>query len=152
MIYRERVAPSIWVYIGGALIVPAVLIVFMPINVLVGIILAIALYAGYCIALFNGSPIIEVTNTTLRVGSARVPVRYLGAAEAFSAPEAARHQAGPGLDARAWTCLRGWSKTSARVTITDEHDPIPYWLFSTRHPKDVVKAIGQAKSKANERG
>ncbi|SJM65786.1 DUF3093 domain-containing protein [Gulosibacter sp. 10] len=147
MIYRERVAPSIWVYIFGALIVPAIIIVFMPINRAVGIILGIAVFLGFCVALYSGSPTIEVTSTTLRVGSAQVPLHYLGAASAYPTAEASRAQTGPRLDARAWTCLRGWVSTTARVEIVDERDPIPYWLFSTRHPEQVVRAIDEAKSR-----
>lgn len=150
MIYRERVSPSVWVYIAGAMIIPAVFVVFMPINMLVGGILGVALYAGYVIALYTGSPIVEVSRTTLRVGSAEVPVQYLGAAHAHATQAEARAQAGPKLDARAWTCLRGWVATSARVEIVDEHDPIPYWLFSTRNPEKVVAAIKSATTPSTE--
>ncbi|MGO1545656.1 MAG: DUF3093 domain-containing protein [Gulosibacter sp.] len=147
MIYRERVSPSIWVYIFGAAIIPAVFVVFMPINILVGIILGVALYAGYVIALYSGSPVIEVGSSTLRVGSAEVPLQYLGDGYAHDTTEKAREQAGPNLDARAWTCLRGWVNTSARIEIVDENDPIPYWLFSTRHPDEAIAAIAEAKSR-----
>lgn len=146
MIYRERVSPSVWVYIAGAMIIPAVFVVFMPINMLVGGILGVALYAGYVIALYTGSPTIEVSKTVLRVGSAQVPLQHVGSAYAHVSADEARAQAGPRLDARAWTCLRGWVSTSARVEIVDEHDPIPYWLFSTKHPEQVVAAIKEATS------
>lgn len=150
MIYRERVSPSVWVYVVGAMIVPAVFVVFMPINMLVGGILGVALYAGYVIALYTGSPMIEVDKTTLRVGSAQVPLQHLGTATAHPTGEEARAEAGPKLDARAWTCLRGWVSTSAQVEIVDEHDPIPYWLFSTREPEKVVAAIREASSQLPE--
>ncbi|MGO2111963.1 MAG: DUF3093 family protein, partial [Pseudoclavibacter sp.] len=51
-------------------------------------------------------------------------------------------------DARAWLCLRGWSGTSARVEVIDESDPVPYWLFSTRHPDAVRAAIDAARKVA----
>lgn len=148
--YRERVSPSIWVYAAGVMIIPAVFVVFMPINMLVGAILGLALYGGYLIALYTGSPIIEVDRTTLRVGSAQVPLQHVGEAYAHPTVEEARLQAGPKLDARAWTCLRGWCGTSARVEIADDNDPIPYWLFSTRHPEAVVAAIREARSQLPE--
>lgn len=128
------------------MIIPAVFVVFLPINILVGAILSVALYAGYVIALVTGSPVIEVSRTTLRVGSARVPLQHVGTAYPHPTATEARLQAGPELDARAWICLRGWVTTSARVEIVDDHDPIPYWLFSTRHPNKVVSAINEAAS------
>ena len=147
MIYRERVTPSWTVFLAGALIVPAVLIVFWPINFMVGVILAIVSFAGFCVLMINGSPIIEVDATTLRVGSARIPLRHLGATAAYADRESARQAAGPRLDARAWTCLRGWVPTSARVDVDDPNDPIPYWLFSTRDPAAVVAAVESARAR-----
>lgn len=142
--YRERVTPSVWMYLAGALVIPAVIVVFLPINVIVGVILGVAIYAGYLAMLLAGSPVIEVTATTLRVGSAQIPLRFVGTASANDSREQARAAAGPGLDARAWTTLRGWVSTSARVNITDTRDPIPYWLFSTRHPREFVRALEDA--------
>ncbi|WP_282851559.1 DUF3093 domain-containing protein [Gulosibacter sediminis] len=144
MNYRERVSPSLSMYIAGALIVPAMIVVFLPINTLVGVILGIALYGGYVAFLVSSSPVIEVSDATLRVGAAQIPLRHVGAVTANETVPAARHAAGPGLDARAWTSLRGWVRTSVRVEIPDERDPIPYWLFSTRRPKELAKALDAA--------
>lgn len=144
--YHERVWPSAWMFIAGLLMIPAVILVFLPINVLVGVILAVALYAGYVALLVAGAPTIEVTNDQLQVGSARIPLRYTGAVDTFATRETARAAAGPNLDARAWLCLRGWVPTSASVTIADTNDPVPYWLFSTRHPDAVRAAIESARA------
>lgn len=131
-------------YIAGVLIVPAMIVVFLPINSLVGVILGVALYGGYVAFLVSGSPVIEVSDSTLRVGAAQIPLRYVGQITANETVQAARQAAGPGLDARAWTSLRGWVRTSVRVEITDERDPIPYWLFSTRRPQELAKALETA--------
>ena len=147
MIYRERVTPSWTAYLAGALIVPAVLVVFLPIYPGVGAILALVAFAGFVVLMVNGSPVIEIDATTLRVGSAKVPLRYVGEAVAHPDRESARQAAGPGLDARAWTCLRGWATTSVRVDIDDANDPIPYWLFSSRDPEAVVAALERARTK-----
>lgn len=147
MLYRERVTPPVSVILAGALIVPAVILVFAPISFWVGVILGLVAFGGYCVFLFTGSPVIEVDAATLRVGSARVPLHHVGSGTAYTDRESARAAAGPGLDARAWTCLRGWVPTSAAVDITDAKDPIPYWLFSTRHPDEVIAAIRKAKAR-----
>lgn len=138
-------------FIVSAMIIPAVLLVFSPINLTVGIILAIACYVGICAALVFSSPIIEVDASTLRVGSARVPLAYVGEVTAHLDRDQARHAAGPGLDARAWICLRGWAPLSVRTEITDERDPVPYWLFSTRQPAELKRALDAAKSQLHSR-
>lgn len=150
--YRERVAPSVWMYLVGALIIPAVIAVFVPINIAVGIILGIALFAGYCASLYSGSPVIQVDERMLRVGSARVPLNHVGSVTANDQPEQARIAAGPELDARAWICLRGWVNTNAKIEIVDDRDPIPYWLVSTRDPKALAEAVASAQgSRAKQR-
>ena len=131
-------------YLVGALIVPAVILVFLPINGWVGVILGVALYGGYIAFLLSGSPVIEVSDSTLRVGAAQIPLRHVGKVTPFDTAQSARAAAGPELDARAWTSLRGWVRTSIRVDITDERDPIPYWLFSTRQPRELAKALDAA--------
>lgn len=149
--YRERLWPSLWVFLAGALILPAMLLVFAPISPVLGIILGIALYVGYAALLVTGAAVIEVTDKQLRVGSARVPLQFTGAATANSTRASARQAAGPSLDARAWLCLRGWVVTSAKVQITDADDPVPYWLFSTRRPDEVCRAIAQARQAVEQR-
>ena len=139
--YHERVWPSLWMFLVGLLVIPSVILVFAPINLPVGIILGIAVYLGYVALLISGSPIIEVRDDHLRVGSARVPARFVGRATPLTTRDDARRAAGPELDARAWLCLRGWVSTSVRVQIDDVSDPVPYWLFSTRRPNEVAEAI-----------
>ncbi|MFD2673799.1 DUF3093 domain-containing protein [Gulosibacter bifidus] len=141
-------SPTIWMYVIGALVIPAVMAVFIPINMIVGIILGVALFAGYCAALYGGSPIIEVSASTLRVGSANIPINLVGDVTANDNKTEARQAAGPGLDARAWICLRGWVGTNAKIEINDERDPIPYWLVSTREPAALAAAISQAKARS----
>lgn len=139
--YRERVWPSVWFFVAGALVIPAVILVFTPINRTVGVMIAIALYVLVVAALVASSPVVEVSDRILRVGSARMPLAVTGDVTAYTTRADARRAAGPGLDARAWLCLRGWAGTSARVDVADPHDPVPYWLFSTRHPERLRDAI-----------
>jgi len=72
------------------------------------------------------------------VGSA---VALLGPAEALDVA-AMRHELGPGLDGRAYVCLRAWARTGVRVALDDPADPTPYWLISTRRPQLLVEALG----------
>lgn len=142
-VYRERLWPTPAVFIATALIMPASLVVFLPINVIAGIVTAIVLYAGCVTLLVIGSPTIRVVDGELRAGRARLPLRFAGDAAAYRA-STATEQRGRLLDARAWLVIRGWVDPVVRIAVTDPDDPTPYWLVSTRHPDDLVRAISRA--------
>ncbi len=139
-IYRERLWPSPWLFVSTALVIPASLLVFLPINLLVGIGVAAVLYLGCVGLLILAAPVIEITDSELIAGRARVPLSVVGAVTAFSGEEA-RLERGPRLDARAWLLIRGWVDPVLRVKLEDVNDPTPYWLVSTRRPADVIAAI-----------
>ncbi|QDZ13876.1 DUF3093 domain-containing protein [Humibacter ginsenosidimutans] len=139
-VYRERLWAAPWLFVATALVIPASIIVFAPINMLAGIICAIVLYAGCVIGLIAGSPTIELTADELRAGRAQIERRYLGIAESFDGTEASL-QRGRLLDARAWLLIRGWATAVVRVPILDRDDPTPYWLLSTRHPTELARAL-----------
>lgn len=145
-LYRERLWPSAWIYISGLLVIPALALVFLRINLAVGILLGAVIYVAYIAILMWSAPIIEITDRLLTVGGARIPVALTGRVDVNDTRDAARLAAGTRLDARAWLCLRGWVPTSASVEITDADDPIPYWLFSTRNPRDVAEALERART------
>jgi hypothetical protein len=79
-------------------------------------------------------------------GTAHVPVTLVGTVDVLDA-EGMRHAHGPGLDARAYLCLRGWVHSGVRIHLVDPEDPTPYWLVSSRRPQafaDAVAAAGAA--------
>ena len=145
MIYRERLWPAPWLFLSTALVIPASLLVFVPINFTVGAIVAVVLYGGCVAALLLAAPVVEVTETHFGAGRARLPLEAAGAAEAFTGDEATLER-GQRLDARAWLALRGWISPVVRVAVADPADPTPYWLVSTRRPDAVVAAIEQARA------
>ncbi len=145
-IYRERLWASPWVFLATALVIPAVLLVFLPINQAVGVIIAILLYAGCVVLLVLGSPVIEVTAENFLAGRARLPIEHTGSVTAYRLDEATLER-GQRLDARAWLLLRGWVGPVIRVEVNDPQDPTPYWLVSTRHPERVAEAIAEARLK-----
>jgi hypothetical protein len=146
-IYRERLWASAWVFISTALVIPASLLVFLPINFGVGVIVAIVLYAGCVTILIATSPTIEVTAEQFVAGRARLPIRFIGPVAGFRNDEATLER-GQRLDSRAWLLIRGWVGPVVRVDVLDENDPTPYWVVSTRHPEDVVAAIAKARATA----
>jgi Protein of unknown function (DUF3093) len=144
-LYRERLWPSPWLFVATALVIPASLLVFLPISVPAGIVTAIILYSGCVGLLVFGAASIEVTTSTLVAGRARLPISIVGTVESFSGVEA-QLERGQRLDARAWLMIRGWVSPVVKVSLLDDQDPTPYWIVSTRHPDSLQAAIMKAKA------
>ncbi|AIV40051.1 MULTISPECIES: DUF3093 domain-containing protein [unclassified Curtobacterium] len=139
-VYRERLWAPPALYLATALVIPASLLVFLPISVLAGVLVAIGMYLGVVVLLWALAPTIEVTDTEFRAGRAHLPRTLVGEATAHTGAEATT-QRGPALDARAWTLFRGYVRGVVRVEVTDPADPTPYWLVSARNPQAVVDAL-----------
>jgi hypothetical protein len=144
-IYRERLLPGPLTFIVTALVIPAALLVFLPINPAVGVVAAAVMYAACVVALVVTSPVIEVTDEAVVAGRARVPLKNVGAISTYLREEA-RQQRGPVLDSRAWLVIRGWVDPVVKVEILDDRDPAPYWLLSSRQPTALASAVEKAKA------
>lgn len=144
-VYREKLWPAPWLFISTALVIPASLLVFLPINIYVGIAAAIVLYLGCLALLLLSATRIEVTSTELIAGKAHLPLEISGDIDGFLGAEATL-QRGQRLDARAFLVIRGWVDPVVRVQLLDPNDPVPYWLVSTRNPEKLAEAISRSKS------
>ncbi len=138
--YRERLWPAPWVFVATALVIPASLLVFLPISLPVGAAVAVLLYGAIVGVLLLTTATIEVTGTDFRAGRARMPRSIVSRAQAFEGAEATAER-GVRLDARAWLLLRGWIPGVVRVELDDPSDPTPYWLVSTRRPDELEAAL-----------
>lgn len=114
--------------------------IFAPISMAAGITAAILLAVVMTVLLILSTPKILVTDQSLRVGRAVIERRLVGSVEAFTG-SAATEQRGPKLHGLAYLCIRGWVDPVARIEITDDADSTPYWLTSTRRPRQLVKAL-----------
>lgn len=148
-LYRERLWASVWFFLATALVIPASLLVFFPISAGAGIGVAVLLYAGCVAVLIVNSAVLKVTTEAFHAGRARLPIEFVGAATAYREPDATA-QRGAQLDTRAWPLIRGWVSPVVRITVTDQQDPTPYWLVSTRHPEKLVEALEAARQRAAE--
>ncbi|QAV69539.1 DUF3093 domain-containing protein [Salinibacterium sp. UTAS2018] len=142
--YRERLWPTAWLYISTALIIPASILVFLPINIAVGYITAAVLYLAIVGFLLWSAPLITIDEKELRAGSARLPLEIIGDVATFDGAEATLER-GQRLDARAWLMIRGWVSPVVRLELIDESDPTPYWLLSSRTPELIAEAIAEVK-------
>lgn len=144
-LYRERLWAAPWVFLATALVIPAALLVFLPISPIVGVVTAVVLYAACVAMLIVASPVVEVTRDELLAGGARLPLVHAAAVTAYRGAEATLER-GQRLDARAWLLIRGWVDPVLRVELDDPEDPTPYWLISTRRPERVADAIAEARA------
>ncbi|GGR24411.1 DUF3093 domain-containing protein [Agromyces mediolanus] len=139
-VYREKLWPTPWIYIVSLLLVPSSILVLAPVSMPAGIVTGIVLYLAVVGALSLTAPIVEVRDGRLRAGRAEIDLAHTG--EAVAAEDAAaRAERGTGLDARAFLVIRGWVQPVVRIPIVDPADPTPYWLVSSRRPKELAAAI-----------
>lgn len=138
--YRERLWPSPWVLLSTALVIPASLLVFLPISPPLGVVAAVILYGAILVVLLATTATIEVTATTFRAGRAHIERRLISAAYARTGPDATAER-GVRLDARAWLLVRGWIPGVVRVELADPEDPTPYWVVSSRRPDELAAAL-----------
>ena len=138
--FTERLWPSPGYWVVVPLLALMVAVALLPVSVPLAVVGAAVVGGLVAAAMVRMSPTVAVTGGDLVAGPARVPVRLLGPARAYSGEEA-RQERGPRLDARAFLLLRGWVPTVVRVPLRDPQDPTPYWLVSTRRPAELVAAL-----------
>ena len=100
------------------LVVPATLLIFLPLSPLVGALAGLGMWAGALTVLWAFSPVIRVEGGTLRVGNARIDLAFVGDTRAFRG-EDARHEKGPGAHGLAWMSLRPWIDPVVKISVTD---------------------------------
>ena len=143
--YREKLWPNAWAFLVTALVIPASILVLMPISMLAGIITAVVLYGGCVLLLVLASPVVRVQDGELIAGPATISTHLVGEAVSFEKSEATAER-GTRLDARAWLLIRGWIDPVVRVPIIDATDPAPYWVISSRHPRELAAAINKSRT------
>jgi len=83
---------------------------------------------------------IEIDSAELRVGSAHIPLQYVGECIDLD-NEAIRRVRTRDADPRAFLAIRFWSTRGVKIAIADERDQTPYWLVSTNKGSELIKAI-----------
>ena len=143
--YSEKLSPAWWLVLATGLLVPATLLVFLPLSWLLGLVVGLALWSGTIGILWFFAPSLSIEKGILRAGKARIELQHISAMRVFRSDQA-RHEKGPGLDARAWLVIVPWIDPTVKVELSDPEDPTPYWLISTRHPEAFTEAWEKARS------
>jgi hypothetical protein len=137
--YVEKLSPAPWLIAAVGLFVPASLLIFFPLSLVVGTITGLGLWWGSVAILWVLAPRIVVDESHIRAGRAHIEHRFVSSIEGFR-KEQAREQRGVKLDARAWLVLRPWVDPVVKITLSDPDDPTPYWLVSTKNPERLISA------------
>jgi Protein of unknown function (DUF3093) len=142
--YAERLFVPLRWWVQATMLVATfwlALVVAVPLlaaNLIVGAICAL-MAAGF---LTYGSSPVRVVDGELHAGRAHVPLAYVGEVTPLD-KEQTRLLAGRDANARAYLAMRPYVKRAVRVEITDPADPTPYWLVSTRRPKQLAAALAR---------
>ena len=94
-----------------------------------------------------GSARVAVRDGVLYAGTAHISLNLLGTAEPLD-PEETRRVHGVDADARAFLLTRPYLKRSVKITVQDPADRTPYWLVSTRHPRELADALRPSVTRA----
>jgi hypothetical protein len=101
---------------------------------------AVVLAVTFGLMAWLGSVRVAVRDGTLYAGPAHISLDLLGPAEPLDA-EDTRRVHGVDADARAFLLTRPYLKRSVKVVVEDPADRTPYWLVSTRHPRELAAAL-----------
>jgi hypothetical protein len=137
---RLRVPVRWWVLCAVAVLamfVAAAASVGLPVAVPAAVLAAAGLSA-WLLALSRLTT--QVDGSGLRVGAAQLPAWAVGEVAVLRGEEASRAE-GSSADPRAYYVLRGWVSDAVRVSVADPHDPVPYWLVSSRRPDALARAL-----------
>ena len=143
--YVERLWPAWWLWLVVLLLGAGFGLVVAPFGAPVMIVVAVASAAVLGGLLLASTAVVGIEQGRFVAGRARIPLEFLGPAEVLDAT-AMQQARGPGLDARAYLCVRGWIGPGLRVPVTDPEDPVPYWLVSSRRPRQLADALTRARA------
>jgi len=145
--YRERLGvPAAWWAIGMFFAVSFATAVGFWVDPAVSLVAGTAAAVLVAVALtWYGSVRVEVDERGLAAGDALLEWDWLGGVTVHDA-EATRNRLGRDADRRAYLVVRGYVRQSIEVEVVDPADPHPYWVVSTRRPRELAAAIASRRS------
>jgi hypothetical protein len=143
--YHERVTPKWTNFLPLALVLPTFWLTLAPINASLGLFLGLSITILVAGLMIFKAPVISVRDSKIFAGKANIDLRHTGKLSIIPSDKAFAAK-GPELDARAYLALQPSRKGLIKLEITDENDPTPYWLISTKKPELLKKAIEEARN------
>lgn len=151
--YRERLLAPWWIWLLAAIFTLSVAVAYdFALGFAAGALAACLVGGGATALLLVTSSTLSVDDCVVRVGRARLPVGFVGDVEVLDAQASALARTRD-FNPSAHLVLRTWaSSRSVCIGVTDNRDPHPYWLVSTRHPERFAAAIRTAAHSAVSSG
>ncbi|MDR7303163.1 DUF3093 domain-containing protein [Haloactinomyces albus] len=140
--FRERLYASWWIWplpIAAAVLLAAEVHLGYP-GFRAWLPYAVLIPAAVAVLLWLSRTRIEVTGGELVAGDARLPLRFIADAEVIN-PSEKQRALGPELDPAAFIVHRPWARSAVRIWLDDDNDPTPYWIVSTRRPKELTEVL-----------
>ncbi|NBQ92527.1 MAG: DUF3093 domain-containing protein [Micrococcales bacterium] len=141
--YRELALPGPSYFFIGTLIAASAALVAFPLGDLVVILTGIFTLVTWTLLGLLTAKTITIDEQNLKVGKAVIPRSQLGLAEVIG-KESLMQQRGPKLNSLAYVQFQSGVQTMVKVEITDQNDPTPYWLFSSRQPEIVAGILNKS--------
>lgn len=139
MRFRERLYPSLGIWLALSLSFPMLLLAAMPFGLEVGIAVSVAGGITLLLIAYFTSPLIEVSDA-MRAGRFTIPLDVMGEVTELT-KESLKETIGVKSDARARMLIRAYVKTAVKIKMEDKADPTPYLVISTRRPKELAVAL-----------
>lgn len=143
--YTERLFPPWWLWLVAVGFSASLGIAYWyALGRLAGVLVGVTAGGLAVVGLLAASPRVRVDDRVFRAGRARLPLRYVGAVAALDR-EHSLEARGVGLDPAAHLLLRTLGATRlVLVEVTDERDPHPYWLVSSRRPDELARVLRES--------
>ena len=142
LLYRERVLPSMMFFLVMLTLPVSLFLVALPFSEIASLVLSLSSIPVVLVLSWLASPKIELTREHLTVGNVRIEKRFVGKAEVIAASKTFQER-GVLLDSRAFTRFQIGIKELVKIEITDELDPTPYWLVSSRNAEVLAGLINK---------
>lgn len=150
MTYSERLyVPWWWFVVGFAVAGSMAVAVMAYVTLTAGIVFSAVFLLALLLLLvaYSRTRITVDGGQGLRAGRYRLEPGYIAVVTPLEG-EPARQALGPGADHRAFLFTRPFVGSLVRVELADPADPHPYWLVSTRRPRELAAAIDKVKLNA----
>lgn len=151
--YAERLLPPWWLWLVVAGFGASLGVAYgYALGRTAGIVVAAAAIALGCVGLIASAPLVRVDERVFRAGRARLPLHHVGRVAALD-PATSREARGVELDPAAHTLLRTLSSDRlVIVEVTDQRDPHPYWLVSSRRPDELARVLRESAGDSSGNG
>ncbi|MEY3859615.1 MAG: hypothetical protein RL568_1045 [Actinomycetota bacterium] len=89
---------------------------------------------------FRTALVIQMDESFLYVGQAKIERTYIGSAIALNNAELKLIRTRD-ADPSAYLAIRFWASKAVKVEVSDNRDATPYWLISSKNPQRLVEAL-----------